>query len=65
MEIVELDINGNYIREFISIREISRTYSIHPSTIGIAIKNKKIIHNRFKFIKKDDYYNNKTIENNE
>ena len=65
MEIVELDINGNYIREFISIREISRTYGIHPSTIGIAIKNKKIIYNRFKFIKKDDYYNNKTIENNE
>lgn len=65
MEVVELDINGIYIREFISIREISRTYKIDAGKIGSSIRDKKIINNRFMFVKKNDYYNNKIIENNE
>lgn len=66
MGVVRLDSNGNYIDEFISINEAKRTCHVHQDIIRKSIQGKYIRDNRFKWIKKDDYYNtNKNIENNE
>jgi hypothetical protein len=48
MGVVVLDSTGNYLDEFISINEASRTYKIHPVIISKSIQNKKIRDNRFK-----------------
>lgn len=66
MGVVRLDLNGNYIDEFISINEAKRTCHVHQDIIRKSIQGKYIRDNRFKWIKKNDYYNtNKNIENNE
>lgn len=66
MGVVRLDLNWNYIDEFISINEAKRNCNISQDTIRKSIQGKYIRDNRFIWIKKDDYYKtNKNIENNE
>lgn len=66
MGVVRLDLNGNYIDEFISINEAKRNCNISQDTIRKSIQGKYIRDNRFIWIKKDDYYKtNKNIKNNE
>jgi hypothetical protein len=55
----QLDLNGNFIKEFESTKAASKFLSIHATTIQRCCKNKNKISNGFKFI----YINNKNESN--
>ena len=53
--IVQLELNGNFVNEFISIREAERTTKIHSSTISRVCKNKRKSAGDYLWMYKKDY----------
>lgn len=61
--IIQLDLNGNFITEFISIREAERITKIHSSTISRVCKNERKSAGNYLWKYKKDYDKNLNNDN--